>query len=64
MRRASAGTKPAPNNPLTADRQAAHQMSSPRIEELRVQGTFTAAPPGTSVAASCAAPERAHKTKV
>jgi len=64
MRRASAGTKPAPNNPLTADRQAAHQMSSPRIEEPPVLATFTGAPPGTSVAANCAAPERPHETKV
>jgi hypothetical protein len=64
MRRGSAGTKPAPNNPLTADRQAAHQMSSPRIEEPPVLATFTGAPPGTSVAANCAAPERPHETKV
>ena len=39
-------------------------MSSPRIEEPPVLATFTGAPPGTSVAANCAAPERPHETKV
>jgi hypothetical protein len=39
-------------------------MSSPRIDEPPVLATFTVAPPGTSVAASDAAPERPHETKV
>ena len=58
------GRRQKENTLVTADRQAAHQMSSPRIEEPPVLATFTGAPPGTSVAASCAAPERPHETKV